>query len=239
MMRKYLALFSKQEKENLRNDNIKHNHKFEKQMRFYENARLEITQRSALRDQALIAYILAVGAFFSYVYSLGGLFITTNDDIAKVYHRIFCSLAAPFISLTFTLIILQHINVAMYIGSYISSELNIGIDPPNWDASKTLKNASKIFFVFESFAQATILCLPSMFGILFYCMSIGSMHHLRPDPTHVQIAEKLTKTPLRLLYISLIDDVSISSIIVGLHIHSHFTREKLANNKFYNARKNY
>src|SRR5690348_13451692 len=87
--------------------------------RYYDSARAELIQRIALRDQALMAYVLVIGGYL-------GFFLHRYPDLVfappKACEASALTFPVPIICLLFSLVIIQHHLVINELGVYLFAE---------------------------------------------------------------------------------------------------------------------
>ncbi len=127
---------------------------------YYNSARAELIQRITLRDQMLVAYVVALGGYLT--------FLLQSDQLAKgtLYLRSIYFLGLPTICVVFSCVVLNHHVIIGKIRRYVRFELFPNTVPPHWDCSKSLY-ADRQHVVDRVLGQAFILLLPLLYGVVF------------------------------------------------------------------------
>jgi len=128
---------------------------------FYKAARDEIVQRVTLRDQTLVAYIAAAGAYFGFILS---------DQMAKplspdnFISEMLVILVLPILSLVFTYVILQHHIMIGKMGDFTRS---LFPEKPNhWDQYYVTWEDRR-YLSARTLSQALLLILPVAYTLSF------------------------------------------------------------------------
>ena len=102
---------------------------------FYTAMRAELTQRLVLRDQLLIAYVVAAGSYSAYLIT----FIYGPDAEPKPpLLLIGMGLGLPLICVVFSRLIIQHHVVIHQIAKYVAEELYPRAAPPEFSVSRSV-----------------------------------------------------------------------------------------------------
>ena len=127
----------------------------------YSAARAEVTQRIALRDQTLIAYIVAAGTYLGLVAPGQTSTTLTSQNIAS---ELALAAVPPIISLVFTYVILQHHVMIGILGDYMRSlfpeDCNI------WE-NFYVKSRDKGYLKVRTISQALLLAVPVIYTFAF------------------------------------------------------------------------
>ena len=138
----------------------------DQKIQFYSAARAEVTQRIALRDQTLIAYIVAAGAYLSLVAPEQASATLTSENILR---EIGLAAIPSIISLVFTYVILQHHVMIGTLGEYLRSlfpqDYNI------WENFYVLSR-DKRYLLARTFSQALLLTVPIIYTGTFMFRAI-------------------------------------------------------------------
>src|SRR5262245_43565578 len=99
--------------------------------KYYESARQELIQRIQLRDNVVLAFLVAIATIFGI--SLG---TSTRSEILLI---------VPYLALGATVLVVQHHAVIGAIGDFLCRELEpffikMGHDAPQWDSSQAIKS---------------------------------------------------------------------------------------------------
>ena len=120
--------------------------------------RQEILLRMRLRDQMLVAYLVVVGAILSV--SIG------HNDNKEIL------LSIPFLALGSALIVSQHTVLAVYLGEFLSTELDecfkssdVDEDIPRWDNSATFGRFRDKSNLYRLFAHTLMLLVPCIIAL--------------------------------------------------------------------------
>jgi len=141
----------------------------DQKMQFYAAARAEVTQRIALRDQTLIAYVVAAGGYLGLVAPSQ---VTVTLTPQNVFQEIAIVVVLPVISLVFTYVILQHHIMIGVLGNYLRS-----LFPPDfnlWERFYT-QSRDKGYLRARTFSQALLLVLPLFYTFFFLLRTIPIM----------------------------------------------------------------
>jgi hypothetical protein len=131
---------------------------------FYESARAEQIQRIAARDQALVAYITVIGAYFGFVLSRQ---LSERPSISHFLSEAMALSALPLICICFTLIVLNHHGQIRAMSAYVSLELFPNLDPTHWDNSKTVESTYGMYGHLRFWGQFFVLSAPLLYSIVF------------------------------------------------------------------------
>lgn len=135
----------------------------------YSSARKEIITRIQLRDGALIAYILVIGAYMAFMLNIH-FPNPPSPDAYPVFVNLLIMAPLPFLSYMFTNIIIQHHIVIGALGKYLAIEWEsaAGSPIPQWDASSVLLESAKNVYNMRLRAQAIIIIIPLFYSTI-YC----------------------------------------------------------------------
>jgi hypothetical protein len=166
------------------------------QVLVYETARDELNQRVALRDQALMAYVVAIGAFFAFA---------LQSASPATEARMLVALGLPVLSLAFTLIVLQHeINIGL-----IRAFMQACVADAAWHWSFYPRvRGGKSFRLYRTLAQALALCTPSLYDL---GMAVSAIRSGKSSFGHWD-------WPI------LVYSVAMTAIVVALHVRVHTNR---------------
>jgi phosphatidylglycerophosphate synthase len=135
----------------------------DQKIQFYSAARAEVTQRIALRDQTLIAYIVAAGAYLGLVAPEQASATLTSQNILG---EIGLAAVPPIISLVFTYVILQHHVMIGTLGEYLRSLFPEGYNI--WE-NFYVSSRDKRYLLARTFSQALLLTVPIIYtGAFIY-----------------------------------------------------------------------
>lgn len=126
---------------------------------FYEAARAEMVERIRLRDGALLAYVVFLGAYFGFALDPARLPSTGGN-----WEHAMQLAALPAVSLIFTLVVLQHHLLISHLAQYITLELLEETRDKHWDAWCTA-HAGEEKNVTRRTAQGLILVVPSFYSL--------------------------------------------------------------------------
>lgn len=122
----------------------------------YESSRNEILERIRLRDNALLAYLGAVGAAF-------GIATSGRDSVLLVL---------PYLSLAATLLVCQHDWTIATLCTFIADELRQFLESgeecaPSWEFSATLRQYSFIAIRLRSATHFLLITCPAVFAMVW------------------------------------------------------------------------
>jgi hypothetical protein len=102
---------------------------------FYTALRAELTQRLVLRDQLLVAYVVAAGSYSAYLITF---IYGPNAEPKPSLLLIGMGLGLPLICVVFSRLIIQHHVVIHQIAKYLAEELYPNVEPPEFSASLSI-----------------------------------------------------------------------------------------------------
>ena len=135
---------------------------------FYEAARAEMVERIRLRDAALLAYVVFLGAYFGFALEPEMLPATGGN-----WHHAIQLVALPVVSLIFTLVVLQHHLLISHLAHYITMELLPAAGVRHWDAWCTA-HSGEAKNVTRRSAQGLILIVPSFYALVRFVHAFRS-----------------------------------------------------------------
>lgn len=175
----------------------------ERQM-FFQSARAEIVQRLALRDQSLIAYIVAAGAYLGFVVQPQ---LKPASDPKEIVIGMAILIVLPILSLLFTYVILQHHIIIGRLGEYIRS-----LYPDNPDCWECFYPVWKdrTYLTARTISQALLLIMPTGYTTIF-------------------VLEDFELITSKLMYAAIVSamgliDTSVVVVIIFLHINAYRKR---------------
>jgi len=183
-------------------------------IKLYESARAEALQRMVLRDNALMFYIGAMGAYMSYLIShhfYGNSGCSSKLSVEDMRIAIAIIAPLPMISLIFTLVILHHHFFINRVGRFFEDEFRFPAPYDkfvHWDTSKALTTQRGIDYGFRLIAQAFILCSPMLYDTIFV----------------LEYYDKIIASGTVFIYVTifvLLTSLIIYFGIVMMHIHIH------------------
>lgn len=173
-------------------------------IQFYSAARAEVRQRIALRDQTLIAYIVAAGTYLGLVAPAQVSATLTSQNILK---EIGLAAIPPVISLVFTYIILQHHVMIGILGEYLR-----GLFPEGhyiWE-NFYVSSRDKRYLRARTISQALLLAVPVIYTFAFMYGAIPVAHgSVRPSLAVIGL---------------LIFDIVVMVVIVWQHVWAYGER---------------
>lgn len=107
----------------------------ERTQAFYTAIRAELAQRLVLRDQMLIAYVVAAGGYSAYLITF---IYGPNSQPTPPLLLIGMGLGLPLICVVFSRLIIQHHVVIHQIAKYVSEELYPAAKPPEFSVSQSI-----------------------------------------------------------------------------------------------------
>ncbi len=136
----------------------------------FDAARAELNLRLQLRDTALLAYIVAVGAVVSFVF--GG----SNTSSAKVN----ILLIIPYLSLSYAFVVSQHNSVIASIIEFLNLDLRTEFKKQNGYAPQFVSSESFIKHTPDSnwqrsFSHFTVMFIPSIFSLIVTLPNLDSV----------------------------------------------------------------
>ncbi len=126
---------------------------------YYKLSRAEMNEHIKLQTQAILFFVSAVSVVYGLVYKSEQV----DQDLALII---------PFMSLCFSVIIVQRDFFMFSIASYCKNELEPFISaemhapPPAWDDSKSVAIIQQWVFPTRSLAHGLILILPGVYALL-------------------------------------------------------------------------
>lgn len=123
---------------------------------FYESARAELISRIGLRDNAIVAYLGAIGAIF-------GIALGSNSNISIL-------LVVPMLALGAELLISQHTELIGALSHYCSHEIGKEliskmINFAQWDNSRSLAAYSKSAIYRRTYGNISLIFTPALLAI--------------------------------------------------------------------------
>lgn len=178
----------------------------DQKIQFYSAARAEVTQRIALRDQTLIAYIVSAGTYLGLVAPEQTSATLTSQNILRESGL---AAVAPVISLVFTYVILQHHVVIGTLGEYLRSlfpqDYNI------WENFYALSR-DKRYLIARTVSQALLLIVPVIYTFTFMFRAIPIAYG--------------NKLPILVVTTISIFDIFVLVVIVRQHIWAYGERRR-------------
>jgi phosphatidylglycerophosphate synthase len=173
-------------------------------IQFYSSARAEVTQRIALRDQTLIAYVVAAGGYLGLTAPAQS---TTTLTPQNILTEIALVAVPPIISLVFTFVILQHHVMIGIIGDYLRSLFPA--DNKIWEQFY-IRAKDKGYLFARTASQALLLAIPVIYVFIFMARALPV----------VWGNEYLTRVVLAKLILDLI----VLVVIIWQHIWAYVVR---------------
>lgn len=175
---------------------------------FYEAARAEVVQRLALRDQSLIAYIVAAGAYIGFIIQ-PRMTPQPNADVNEVMTGLGLLLVLPFLSLLFTYVVLQHHIMIGRLGDYARRLYPPGYD--HWDHFYVTWE-DRFYLTARTVSQALLLTMPMGYTAAFMLRAFTTIRSSTPLLTFAAIVVMI--------------DLSVMALIIYLHIRAYFIRRE-------------
>lgn len=148
---------------------------------FYSASKSETIQRITLRDQALIAYIFAIGSYFGVILGDKSKILGPNLTDFEVAMTVFKIAALPLVSVFFSFVVLQHMLAIHATSKFLKYELFPTIT--HWDNSISLEAIRISLKYGRSGAQLLIFLIPSLYGFIFaYLKHHGTTADIRFEP---------------------------------------------------------
>jgi hypothetical protein len=121
----------------------------------YDAARAEILLRMRLRDNVLLVFLAASGAFL-------GIGLQSNQNEVL--------LAIPFLALGTAILVSQHNMLAAALGQFLAHELgpflkNLNERAPHWDNSVTFRSIHNTAAWFRFWGHMLVIEIPSIVGL--------------------------------------------------------------------------
>lgn len=144
---------------------------------YYEMARTELVERITLRDQSLIAYVVAAGTYFGFIVQER----TSTDAVADVggaqsvdtlLATALTIIVLPVISLVFAFVMLQHHVMIGKIGEYLREEFPAV--PRHWDQVYAAW-PDKRYLNARTISQGILVLIPLLYTGLFAIQTLPSV----------------------------------------------------------------
>lgn len=179
----------------------------------YASTQAELNTRIQARDNALIFYIVSLGALLGF---LGNLhFSNTQCQPHETMFQVIVLLPLPFLSLIFTFIILQHHIAIGALSRFLREEWPMNFEPGErpvqWHTSTSFAEMNTTFQLYRTLAQGIILSVPIMYEVFLYW-------------TRPQCFARLGDTENNVLFVSHWAGIFIGLYIALLHYKVHKVR---------------
>jgi hypothetical protein len=173
---------------------------------FYQAARAEVVQRLSLRDQSLVAYVVAAGAYLGFIVQPQLKPTAQTDEIIAGSAIV---IVLPILSLLFTYVILQHHIVIGRLGEYARQLYPTSFN--SWDN------------FYASWKDRSYLTARTMSQALLLIMPIGYTGVFILRDFHTIVSSSLLILTVSCV-ISL--DVFVVALIIRLHVRAYLIRRR-------------